>query len=38
MNSAIIALILAVPFIPGLLVACWVMADEVIFGGLEQRR
>jgi uncharacterized membrane protein YqaE (UPF0057 family) len=36
MNTALVILvILSAPFIPGLLVALWVMGDEVIFGGLE---
>jgi len=31
----IILAIVCAPFVPGPLVALWVMGDEVIFGGLE---
>lgn len=35
-TSLAIAAILAAPFVPGLLIACWIMTDELVNGGHDR--
>lgn len=35
-TALIIAAILAAPVVPGVLVACWIMTDELLNGGHDQ--